>query len=91
LNDKREVTYEEGENYADEYDMDYFCESSAKIGYNTNEMFMKAARVLYNEYKKAENGKLYSSLSANSKNSFKLRQDRDLKEENSVDKSSCRC
>jgi hypothetical protein len=94
LEGKREVSYEEGENYADEYDMDYFCEASAKMGYNTNEMFVKAARVLYNEYKKSEgNRAFHSGISAHS---FKLNNrlgEKDQQEENIVNntKSSCRC
>ena len=44
----------------DEYDLDFFIETSAKNGINTKELFVKAAKVLYddyNEYNKKEKKK----------------------------------
>ena len=58
LEDIREVDKEKAQKLKDEYDLDYFIETSAKTGKNAQEIFIQAAKVLYkdyNEYKKKKN------------------------------------
>ena len=50
LEDKREVSYEEGKKFMEENEILYFKEASAKSGLNAKEIFNEAARVLYEEY-----------------------------------------
>jgi GTPase SAR1 family protein len=50
LNNERQVSYEEGERYKNDKNLDYFVEASAKLGFNTEKIFKKAAMVLYREY-----------------------------------------
>ena len=50
LEDEREVTYEEAENYANELEFSKFFEASAKSGFNAQKIFIEAANLLYDEY-----------------------------------------
>jgi small GTP-binding protein len=50
LEDEREVTYEEAENYANELDFSKFFEASAKSGLNAQKIFIEAANILYEDY-----------------------------------------
>jgi hypothetical protein len=36
--------------YKDDFEFDLFLETSAKTGYNTQELFVEAAKILYKEY-----------------------------------------
>ena len=53
LEDKREVTFEEGENFAKENNLLFF-ETSAKNGNNINEIFLESAKILMNKIEKGE-------------------------------------
>ena len=44
------VTKEEGEEYSKQYNLKYFNETSAKNGYNINEIFEEVAKIVYKEY-----------------------------------------
>ena len=60
LTEQRVISKEMAQKVKDEYDLDFFIETSAKKGINTQELFVKAARVLYedyNEYNKKEKEK----------------------------------
>ena len=46
----RKVPEEEAEKFAKDYEIDYFKETSAKTGLNTEEIFIQAAKLLYKEY-----------------------------------------
>ena len=35
-----------------DFELDLFMETSAKIGFNTQELFVEAAKLLYDDYKK---------------------------------------
>ena len=50
LENKREVTYEEGKKFMEENEFLFFEETSAKSGINTKEIFNEAAKILYKEY-----------------------------------------
>ena len=49
LEEKREVQLNEAKRFADENEIHYFCEVSAKFGLNSQEVFIEAAKLLYNE------------------------------------------
>jgi hypothetical protein len=59
---------------ADEYNFDKFFEASAKVGFNTGEIFREAAQELYLEYKRIESSHYKSNESTGTTNSFKLKQ-----------------
>jgi len=48
LIDSREVSTEEATKFCDEHKLDYFIETSAKEGFNVKNVFIEAARELYN-------------------------------------------
>ena len=50
LEEKREVNRDNAEKYKNDYDLDYFIETSAKTGMNAKEIFVQAAKILYNDY-----------------------------------------
>ena len=57
LEKEREVTTEQGENYCKQNKIDLFMESSAKMGLNTQNIFLKAAELLFDNYNKYQNKK----------------------------------
>ena len=50
LKDEREVSFEEAQKYADDFEFCKFFESSAKTGINAIEIFEEAANILYDDY-----------------------------------------
>ena len=52
LEDEREVTSNEAEKFKEENGIHYFGETSAKSGLNAKEVFIEAAKLLYNEHLK---------------------------------------
>ena len=52
LEDQREVQLNEAKQFKDESGIHYFCEASAKSGLNAQEVFIEAAKLLYNEHLK---------------------------------------
>ena len=57
LDESREVQKEEGQNFADVYNFNKFVETSAKSGFNAQNIFIEAAKVLYDEYLKYQKDK----------------------------------
>ena len=57
LEKEREVTTEQGEGYCKQNKIDLFMESSAKTGLNTQNIFLKAAELLFDNYNKYQNKK----------------------------------
>ena len=41
---------ETAQKFKDNYDIDLFMETSAKTGFNTQELFVEAAKILYKDY-----------------------------------------
>ena len=41
---------ETAQNFKEEYDLDFFMETSAKTGMNTQELFVEAAKLLFSDY-----------------------------------------
>ena len=54
LEDKREVTKEMGEQFCTDHNLCLFMETSAKTGFNAQNLFMKAGTILYDEHLKNE-------------------------------------
>ena len=52
LESKRKVTYEQGELYKTENNLDFFMETSAKTGINAQKVFVESAKLLYIDYLK---------------------------------------
>ena len=81
LEDKRNVTTEEAKALFDDLELDYFIESSAKTGINTDKIFVQAAKLLYKEY-----------LLLNSKeNAIKIRENKKLDNEHNNKKKAKAC
>ena len=57
LTDQREVTTKEGETFKDEFRLDKFVECSAKTGFNAKNIFIEAAKLLYDKYMKYQKEK----------------------------------
>lgn len=55
LESQREITTEQGEQFCKENKLNIFMEASAKTGLNAQNVFLKAAEVLYDDYIKYEN------------------------------------
>ena len=52
LEHKRKVTYEQGEAYKIDNNLDFFMETSAKTGFNAQKVFIESAKILYIDYVK---------------------------------------
>ncbi len=104
LEAERQVTYEEGEQFQIDNNIDDFFETSAKDGYNTAEAFAHCAKFLYREYTAYEelyntNSKYQTENSVKTRNSgfsFKIGREnqapaKDAREEDFKNKSSCAC
>ena len=50
LNDKRQIELEKGNQFAKDYNLDLFFETSAKSGLNVQKILIDAAKILYLEY-----------------------------------------
>ena len=50
MEDSRLITIEQGKQLQKEFDLDFFMETSAKSGFNTTELFVEAAKLLYKEH-----------------------------------------
>ena len=50
LEDERKIQTEEGQKYAEQYKIDKFFEASAKTGINAKNIFIEAAKLLYDDY-----------------------------------------
>ena len=51
LEDSRLVSKEQALKFQKDYEVDLFMETSAKTGFNIQELFVQAAKVLYEDYK----------------------------------------
>ena len=50
LEETRQVSKDTAMRYKEDFEFDLFLETSAKTGYNTQELFVEAAKLLYKEY-----------------------------------------
>ena len=89
--EERKVTYEEGEELKNKLGFSYFCEISAKTGFNTKEIFIEAIKQLYTRYKEVMN--LSSNLDSknNSKCTYSIRRGSVLSSKNKTNKKDKCC
>ena len=52
LENERKITKEQGQNFAETNKLNLFIEASAKTGFNAKKIFIKAAKMLYDEHLK---------------------------------------
>ena len=52
LEEERKITKEQAENFKNDYELDFFMETSAKTGMNAQELFTEAAKLLFRDYNK---------------------------------------
>ena len=57
MEENRVIHKEQAKKYKEEYDLDYFIETSAKTGMNAQEIFIEAAKALYKDYSMYKNEK----------------------------------
>ena len=81
------------EKFKEEFDLDYFIETSAKTGFNTQELFIKAAKVLFedfNEYKKGKIKKEIAKIDLSNVNmSLQLKKEKEKKREKHKEEGKC--
>jgi small GTP-binding protein len=68
LEEEREVKTEEGETYKEKYELIKFIESSAKSGFNALNIFIQAAKLLYDEYLQENKNKMVNDSYNNDDN-----------------------
>ena len=91
LNDRREVSYEEGQEFSKFNGFDYFMESSAKEGDTPSSILSKAAEILYlfEIESKNKNNKTDNEMNNNGDNNFKLGEYNENNKFNKFDTTSC--
>ena len=52
MEDSRLINAEQGKQLQKDYDLDLFMETSAKTGFNTTQLFVEAAKLLYKDHSK---------------------------------------
>ena len=85
MEEQRVINKNQAENYKDEYDLDYFIETSAKTGMNAQEIFIEAARILYKDHLLYEKEKKSKDKDKDKNNIKKLNE----KVENKKNKKCC--
>ena len=58
----RKVDTERAKKFKEDYNLDLFMETSAKLGTNVQQLFIEAARLLYNDYNKYKVRILYNKI-----------------------------
>ena len=57
LEDQRKINADQAKKFTEQYDIDFFMESSAKTGMNVQDIFVQAAKLLYKDYMDYSNEK----------------------------------
>ena len=76
LEDKREIPLDNATKFAKDHGLHMFKEASAKTGFNAQEIFIEAARILYEENLKYENRVM--NINTNKGENIRLSQEDDL-------------
>lgn len=95
----RKVDTVQGEQYAEENNINMFMETSAKTGLNAQKVFIEAAKLLYNDYLKYQNktGRQKAKTAAQTENKpTGLDKDKDSqhlskKQIDKIEESKCSC
>ena len=94
---ERKVSTEQGNKYKNDFKFDLFMETSAKSGFNSKELFMNGAKLLYKEYenlnnldknKKKNEEKILNNIK---KKKFALKKDDDDDDDDSEDNEGNCC
>ena len=83
LEDKRKISTEHAQKIAKDYEMCLFMETSAKTGFNAQEVFIKGVKILYLDYKKYKEQELSmksGSIISSDNESLKLTEQSNTKE-----------
>ena len=83
LENDRVVTYEEANRYSEDMEFCKFYEASAKEGINTKEIFIQAAKILYEDYIEYKSGISQDNSSVSDKTNPQLKYDMSKNEEKS--------
>ena len=92
---ERKVSTEQGNKYKNDFKFDLFMETSAKSGFNSKELFMNGAKLLYKEYenlnnldknKKKNEEKILNNIK---KKKFALKKDDDDDDDSEDNESNC--
>ena len=92
---ERIITTEQGNKCRDDFNFDLYMETSAKSGFNSQELFINAANILYRENEKMNNYKNNTNNEKKMLNNIILRrskkksEDEDFKEEEAYDDGCC--
>ena len=91
LEDKREVTKEMGENFANTHKLTLFMETSAKTGFNAQNLFTKAATILYTDHLKNKDNLTRVGSMSNSPYLYGVTEPEVEEEDNKPKKKGCVC
>jgi small GTP-binding protein len=92
---ERKITTEQGKKFKIDFKFDLFMETSAKSGFNSKELFINCANLLYKKYERIEmyeknpNSNEEKILKNIQKKKFALKRDDEDEEEDDENESSC--
>lgn len=89
LEENRVVSTEQGNTYSKEFGFSYFTETSAKTGFNARNVFIEAAKILYDDYQKYKDRSESTSTNGSFRQTFVSITDGNNKEDNK--KKGCGC
>ena len=88
LEENRQITTQEAKEFANQLGFNYFCESSAKTGFNARKVFIRAAKILYDDYQMYREKNQIDQSSTSFRQSFVSISDEDKE---SIRKKQCGC
>ena len=88
LEENRQVTTQEAKEFSNQLGFNYFCESSAKTGFNARKVFIRAAKILYDDYQMYREKNQTDQSSTSFRQSFVSISDEDKE---SIRKKQCGC
>ena len=89
LEAEREVTTEQGENFYKQNNLNLFLESSAKTGFNSQKIFIKAAEILYEDFTKYQDENSSNDNGSTNENNNNNKQRLDNYNNNNKKKKAC--
>ena len=89
LEAEREVTTEQGENFYKQNNLNLFLESSAKTGFNSQKIFIKAAEILYEDFTKYQDENSSNDNGSTNENNNNNKQRLDNYNNNNKKKNVC--
>ena len=88
LEENRQITSQEAQEFSNQMGFHYYCESSAKTGFNARKIFIKAAKILYDDYQMYKEKNQADQSSASFRQSFVSISD---EEKETIRKKECGC